>query len=194
MWILVTVYVGMSSEDGSWLFEDGQLSVNEVVSIMERYSPDSQLCLVLDTPNSDHLIKQVRSLEGRVVVQTKRRNECLELGNHSNGKFLLEWLKWNNQRGGTRKEPGEWRSSIKPVYATSLYFTKNQRSKLSDKDFCDEFDPFLSFVYRSVHHLPRRLGLAEILSLPLKLYNIAHFRIFPPNVFYSGFGFYFLKQ
>ena len=108
--VFIVVYVGMSTLDGSWLFKDGVLNLNDVLQMMEETSPGSQLCVLVDTPNTEPILKKLHQLDGRVIIQTKRRDENLELGNETNGKFLIEWLRWNSKN---RREPKDWLSSIR---------------------------------------------------------------------------------
>ena len=193
--VFVIVYVGMSSTvDGSWIFKDGTLSITQILSIMNELSPASQLCIVLDSPATESVLAQVRYLDERVIIQTKRSDINLEHGNETNGKFLIEWLKWNalNRQQGSKV----WTSSIKPVYATSSNFTNSQRI-ITDSEFCKYYGAFncaLTVVYKLIHYLPRSLGITDCISLPLKLFNFVQLRLFPPNILYSGFGFYFIKR
>ena len=135
----------------------------------------------------------MRKLDGRVILQTKHNDPNLELGNETNGKFLIDWLRWNMKHG---RETKDWISSIRPVYSTSSQFTINQRI-MSDADFCRYYGGFnclLTALYKLVHYLPRRIGITDFISLPLKIYNFILLRVFPPNILYSGFGFYFIKR
>ena len=41
--VFMLIYVGMSTIDGAWLFNDGTIEVGEIASIMEQISPDSRV-------------------------------------------------------------------------------------------------------------------------------------------------------
>ena len=129
--------------------------------------------------------------EGQVIVQTKTPNINLEKGTESNGKFLIEWLKWNRISGQ------KWTSSISPIYSTSMHYTSSKPG-VSDEDFrlvySAYFNWILNWFYRILHFLPRKLHLNELASIPIQIYSWLRFTICPPTLLYSGYGFYFLRK
>ena len=138
-----------------------------------------------------HINLKVNEYEGQLIVQTKAPNVNLEKGTESNGKFLIEWLKWNRVTGQ------KWTSSISPIYSTSMHYTSSKPG-VSDEDFrlvySAYFNWILNLFYRILHFLPRKLHLNELASIPIQIYSWLRFTICPPALLYSGYGFYFLRK